>query len=95
MEKETAEKAIDLVLLSPSPYITIEFQGGEPLLNFDLIRFVVETLEQKQTHKKINFSIVSNLTKITEEMIAFFQNIKLVFLLLWMEMRIFKIIIVL
>lgn len=74
MEKETAEKAIDLVLSSPSPYITIEFQGGEPLLNFDLIRFVVETVEQKQTHKKINFSIVSNLTKITEEMITFFQE---------------------
>ena len=74
MEKETAEKAIDLVLSSPSPYITIEFQGGEPLLNFDLIRFIVETVEQKQTHKKINFSIVSNLTKITEEMIAFFQE---------------------
>ena len=74
MEKETAEKAIDLVLSSPSLYITIEFQGGEPLLNFDLIRFVVETVEQKQTHKKINFSIVSNLTKITEEMIAFFQE---------------------
>ena len=101
MEKETAEKVIDLVLSSPSSYITIEFQGGEPLLNFDLIRFVVETVEQKQIHKKINFSIVSNLTKITEEMIAkyfaqyFFKNIKLVFLLLWMEMRIFKIIIVL
>ena len=46
--KETAEKAIDLVLSSPSPYITIEFQGGEPLLNFDLIRFIVETVEQKQ-----------------------------------------------
>ena len=35
MSKSTAKKAIDLIMQSPQRYITIEFQGGEPLLNFD------------------------------------------------------------
>ena len=42
MSCDTAEKALELVFRSPSPAIKIEFQGGEPLLNFPLIRFVVE-----------------------------------------------------
>lgn len=42
---ETAEKALALVFRSPSPGIKIEFQGGEPLLNFPLIRYVVERAE--------------------------------------------------
>ena len=39
MTQEIAEKALELVFLSPSPTIKIEFQGGEPLLNFDLIKY--------------------------------------------------------
>ena len=39
MSPETAEKALALVFRSPSPNIKIEFQGGEPLLNFTLERF--------------------------------------------------------
>ena len=41
MSKETAVKSLDLVFKSPSKNIKIEFQGGEPLLNFDLIKFIV------------------------------------------------------
>ena len=36
MSTETAEKALDLMFKSPAPHLTVEFQGGEPLLNFDL-----------------------------------------------------------
>ena len=35
MTEETAEKALDLMFSSPAPHLTLEFQGGEPLLNFD------------------------------------------------------------
>ena len=45
MSVETAERALALVFRSPSRAIKIEFQGGEPLLNFSLIRFVVERAE--------------------------------------------------
>jgi uncharacterized protein len=41
MTEETAERAMELMFRSPSPHLTLEFQGGEPLLNFELIRFIV------------------------------------------------------
>jgi uncharacterized protein len=45
MSVDTAEKALELVFRSPSSGIKIEFQGGEPLLNFPLIRHIVERAE--------------------------------------------------
>ena len=40
MTEETAAKAPDLVFRSPSPTPKIAFQGGEPSLNFPLIKFM-------------------------------------------------------
>jgi uncharacterized protein len=37
--------SLALVFRSPSPGIKIECEGGEPLLNFTLIRHVVERAE--------------------------------------------------
>ena len=36
MSLEIADKSIDLALRSPSKMLKLEFQGGEPLLNFEL-----------------------------------------------------------
>ena len=47
MSAETAERALDAVFRSPSPAIKIEFQGGEPLLNFSLIKDVVLEAERR------------------------------------------------
>jgi uncharacterized protein len=41
MTQETADRAIGIMLESPSPYLKVEFQGGEPLLNFPLIQYIV------------------------------------------------------
>jgi uncharacterized protein len=35
MDLRTARQTVDFIFQSPSKAITIEFQGGEPLLNFD------------------------------------------------------------
>ena len=51
MSKEIAVKSLDLVFKSPSKNIKIEFQGGEPLLNFDLIKFIV--IEAKKINTRI------------------------------------------
>src|SRR5690606_28623790 len=47
MSIETASEAINRALESPSPFLTIEFQGGEPLLAFDRIRYIIETLKER------------------------------------------------
>ncbi|BCH20139.1 His-Xaa-Ser system radical SAM maturase HxsB [Mesorhizobium sp. L-2-11] len=73
MTKETAEKALGLIFQSPSPAIKIEFQGGEPLLNFDLIRFVVEKAESINEVEKrsLQFVITTNLAVVTNQIFEY------------------------
>jgi len=69
MTVETARKAVDLVFQSANPEITLEFQGGEPLLNWPVIKFVVEyaRLKNKTAKKTLHFGLISNFSLLTEE----------------------------
>ncbi|MCW5801090.1 MAG: His-Xaa-Ser system radical SAM maturase HxsB [Deltaproteobacteria bacterium] len=73
MQRGHAEKALELVFRSPSPSIKLEFQGGESLLNFELIRFIIERAEQlNRTHRRdLQFVIASNLSRLDGEMLEF------------------------
>jgi His-Xaa-Ser system radical SAM maturase HxsB len=73
MTREHANKALALVFESPNPAIKIEFQGGEPLLNFALIAHVVREAERlNQTHRRnLQFVITSNLTHLDDEILEF------------------------
>jgi uncharacterized protein len=73
MSEDNARSALRVVFQSPSPRIKIEFQGGEPLLNFPLIKKIVSTA-QSQAHgagKSIEFVIASNLALLDEEILRF------------------------
>ena len=72
MSKDTAKKAVDIAIQSPTDYLDFEFQGGEPLLNFEVLKYIVE-YAKSISHKKISFSVVSNLTLLTQEMIGFIK----------------------
>ena len=72
MTKETAEKAVDIALQSPAYQLSFEFQGGEPLLNYDVIKHIVEYAEERKGNHEIAYNIVSNLTLLTDEMLNFF-----------------------
>ena len=65
-------KAIDLMFQSPSNSITMEFQGGEPSLPFQLLEQSVErawTLNQE--HKKqITYVLCTNSINLTEEILS-------------------------
>jgi His-Xaa-Ser system radical SAM maturase HxsB len=71
MSKETAARAIDLALRSPAQAIKIEFQGGEPLLNFEVIRYIVEEVQARKNGKSVTFVIATNLALIGEEVLSF------------------------
>lgn len=73
MTWETAERSLSLVFRSPSPSIKIEFQGGEPLLNFPLIQRIVErATELNVTHKRdLSFVIATNLAVVTDEILEY------------------------
>ena len=74
MSPETARAALDLVFASTAGDVTMEFQGGEPLLNFDLIKLIVLEAESRNVHigKRIQFALVSNLAAMDEEKLQFF-----------------------
>lgn len=74
MDRDTALRAVDIALSAPSSHISIEFQGGEPLLNFEIIRDAVEHAIDNAKGKTIEFTVVSNLTLITDEMLEFFAT---------------------
>jgi len=69
MSKETARETADFIFQSPSHYITIEFQGGEPLLNFEIVRYIIDYVKElNKKHKKdLLFTIVTNLSSMSDE----------------------------
>ena len=75
MDEDTAKKAVDIALQAPSKFLTFEFQGGEPLTNFKIIKYIVEYSKKKNkdldTPKEIEYSLVSNLSLLDNEMIEF------------------------
>ncbi len=73
MDMETAKKTVDFIFQSPSDTITIEFQGGEPLLNYDIIEYIIEyAKETNKKHKKLlGFDLVTNLSKMDDTILKY------------------------
>jgi uncharacterized protein len=73
MSWETAQRGLEMAFRSPSQAIKIEFQGGEPLLNFELIeRTVRRAIRMNEAHRKrLGFVIATNLALIDDEMLGF------------------------
>lgn len=75
MSTQVAERAIQHIFRSPSKRIKIEFQGGESLLNFDLIKWVVKrSREVCPSDVDLAFVAATNLTFLTDEIIEFFGD---------------------
>lgn len=73
MSVETAEKALELVFRSPSPSLKIEFQGGEPLLNFPIVQHVVRRAVEinRTTARNLGFVIATNLAVVSDDILVF------------------------
>lgn len=73
MSLETARKVVDTIFCSNAPALTIEFQWGEPLLNWDVIKFTIEyaTFKAEQSKKTILFALVSNFSLMDEDKLEY------------------------
>lgn len=73
MTIDVADRAIDMMFKSPSQAIKVEFQGGESLLNFGLVRHIVETVERRNEEecRDVEFVLTSNLSALTDEALGF------------------------
>jgi len=76
MTPSHAEKALALVFRSPARHLKIEFQGGEPLLNFPLVRHIVERAEalNREHGRDLRFVIASNLSRLTDDVLGFCKD---------------------
>jgi His-Xaa-Ser system radical SAM maturase HxsB len=73
MTPELAERTVDFILQSTSPAVTIEFQGGEPLVNFPVVKHLIEyALEKNRAYgKDLEFTMVTNLALMDDEKLAY------------------------
>jgi|SRR5579863_2937264 len=73
MSLEVAEAAVNMMLKSPSKHITLELQGGEPLLAVDLIKFIVSKAKEgaARLDKELDVVIASNLAFLTDEILDY------------------------
>ena len=75
MSLETGRKALDMLVASSGKRVNLEvdFFGGEPLMNFDVVRSLVEygrSLE-KEHNKKFRFTLTTNGMLLNDEILEF------------------------
>lgn len=76
MNRDTAVKVARMIMTTPSPAVKIEFQGGEPLLNFEGVKVIVrEAKKINRTKKKIlSFVICTNLTLMDADTLGYIKK---------------------
>lgn len=78
MDVETAHRTVDMVLQAPTHSPKIEFQGGEPLLNWPVLEETVRYAEERarDVGRKVEFVVCTNLTVATREQLEFCREHK-------------------
>jgi His-Xaa-Ser system radical SAM maturase HxsB len=75
MSLSDLDAACDTIFQSRSKALTVEFQGGDPLLRFDLVRHAILRITARNAveGRIVRFVIASSLHQLTAEMCAFFK----------------------
>lgn len=78
MTKKTAKNVVKTIFQSPSPFIKIEFQGGDPSTDFDMVKYIIEEAEWQNLFKRreLDFVICTNLTLLNEDMVKYLKKHK-------------------
>ncbi len=77
MSFETAKKSIDLILDDyKGQEFALSFYGGEPLMNFPLLKQCIEYTRSTYPNVKLSYSFTTNLTLLTPKMIEFFKTLE-------------------
>ncbi|WP_366923920.1 nif11-like peptide radical SAM maturase [Metallumcola ferriviriculae] len=80
MEEKTALQAVDWLIeqSKEKKKINIVFFGGEPFLNFPLMKKVIQYAQQRvnEVDKKISFNVTTNATLLNDDVISFLEKHK-------------------
>ncbi|MBI4051812.1 MAG: His-Xaa-Ser system radical SAM maturase HxsB, partial [Elusimicrobia bacterium] len=73
MTLETADRVVDRIFQTPNRDLTIEFQGGEPLVNWPVVQFIVQKSKRlaRKSKKNLMLGLVSNLSMMDDEKLDF------------------------
>ncbi|MDT8286358.1 MAG: 4Fe-4S cluster-binding domain-containing protein [Elusimicrobiales bacterium] len=73
MNAATADRTVDFIFGSGTAPLLIEFQGGEPLLGFNVLKRIVRRARARAAKEKraLHFSVVTNLTLMDREKLSF------------------------
>ena len=73
MARTDMDAALRLMFEPPAEDLTVEFQGGEPLLAFDLVRYGVEQSRElnRSRHKRLQFVLCTNLVAVDDDILSF------------------------
>jgi len=78
MSYETAKKAIDFLIDNSDDRVNLEvdFFGGEPTMNFDVIKRTTDYARSKEeeTGKNFRFTVTTNAYHLSDDMIDFFNH---------------------
>lgn len=86
MDENTAKAVVDFIFQTPSNFINIEFQGGEPLALFHIVQYIIEYVKEKNNspncsnqgwffgNKNVSFEIVSNLTLMDNDILDYLMK---------------------
>jgi len=76
MALSTAKRSLELMMRSPGKAITLEFQGGEPLLAFDRIKEIIPQAKElaSAAGKDLDIVVVTNLANATDDMLRYFRD---------------------
>ncbi len=73
MSPEIADKTVETIFQTTNPSVTIEFQGGEPLVAFPIVKHVIEKARKvnETAGKNLEFTMVSNLSLLDDEKLEY------------------------
>lgn len=76
MSPDVAKKSVEMAFNSPSNSIKIEFQGGEPSLNWNALTSAIEHAKfiNKSKKKRLEFVICTNLTNISTDKLSYLKE---------------------
>lgn len=76
MELSVAKNCVDLLLLSPGKRKLLSIYGGEPFLNFGIVRLLVDYAQSKarKLNKELTISVCTNFTLATKDKLRFLKE---------------------
>jgi His-Xaa-Ser system radical SAM maturase HxsB len=76
MSQDNLDAACDSIFQSENQFLTVEFQGGDPLIRFDMVEYAIRRIHErnKLERRQIRFVVATTMHQLTDVMCIFFKE---------------------